>query len=38
MHCGTERERERYGECHKKSSPAQEESDSESTGPEPLSV
>ena len=28
-----ERERERYGECHKKSSPAQEESDPESTGP-----
>ena len=28
-----ERDRERCGECHKKSSPAQEESDSESTGP-----
>ena len=28
-----ERERERYGECHKKSSIAQEESDPESTGP-----
>ena len=27
-----EHEREHYGECHKKSSPAQEESDSESTG------
>ena len=28
-----EREQERYGECHKKSSPAQEESALESTGP-----
>ena len=35
MQCivGGEHERERYGECHKKSSPVQKESDSESTGP-----